>query len=146
MFVFNFAMSPFQDGVILAADTPAPSDAVAHHPAADFKFFPATCTLPAAQNLERSTLMALVLLCHEAKAEPDMVVSAVAFRAEDIFGSEERKEQRFVCGNLKEVPKPLPKNPTHLSAKAPKLTSGTSEKQCGNPSIIPSVKAKFQSS
>lgn len=45
--------------------------------------------------------MALLLLCHEAKAEPDTVVSAVVFRVEDIFGSEEIKEQKFVCGNLK---------------------------------------------
>lgn len=78
--------------------------------AADLKFFPGTPTLPAPQNLERSTLMSLLLLCHEAKAESDTVVSTVMFRVEDIFGSEERKRQRFVRGNLKEVQKPLPKS------------------------------------
>lgn len=78
--------------------------------AADFKFFPATPTLPAPQKLERSTLMVLLLLCHEAKAEPDMVVSTMVFRVEDIFGSEERKGQRCVCVNLKEAEKTLPKS------------------------------------
>lgn len=92
-----------------------------------------------------STLMALLLLCYEAKAESDMVVSTGLFRVKGIFGSEERKGQRFVCGNLKEVQNPC-QNSNHLSVKAPKLTSCASEKQCGNPSIIPSVKAKFQPS
>lgn len=44
--------------------------------------------------------------------------------------------------NLKEGMQP---NPDHLSVKVPRLTSCTSEKQHGKPSIIPSVKAKFQS-
>lgn len=78
--------------------------------AGDFKYFPATPTFPAPQNLERGTLRVLLLLCQEAKSESDMVVSTVVFRVEDIFGSEERKGQRFVCGNLKEVQKPLPKS------------------------------------
>lgn len=54
--------------------------------------------------------MVLLLLCPEAKAEPDMVVSTMVFRVEDIFGSEERKGQRGVCVNLKEVQKTLPKS------------------------------------
>lgn len=113
--------------------------------AADFKFLPATPTLPAPQNLERNTLMALLLLCHEAKAEPDMVVSAVVFRVEDIFGSKERKVQRFVCGNLKEVQKPLPKSYSFI-CESPQAYLMHCWKAVWKPSTIPGVKAKFQSS
>lgn len=62
-----------------------------------------------------------------------------------IFLALKKEKCRGLCvGTWKKFKNPC-QNPNHLSVKAPKLTSCTSEKQCGNPSIIPSVKAKFQS-
>lgn len=134
----SFAVSLFQDGVILAADTPPPLDAVDFYASSMQQTLSFSLPLPPFLHpkIWKGTPW-WHYRCFAMKLKQSLTWWSVQWCSEwRIFLALKKKKCRGLCVGTWKKFKNLCQNPTHLSVKAPKLTSCTAEKQCGNPALF----------